>query len=49
MKRQGRGTVEEKVKSVEGVEIIALKWYDNKPMHFVSLLPCLAQETYRGE
>jgi len=36
MKRQGRGTVEEKVSSVEGVEIIALKWYDNKPVHLVS-------------
>jgi len=36
MKRQGRGTVEEKVTSVEGVEIIALKWYDNKPVHLVS-------------
>ena len=22
--------------SVEGVEIIALKWYDNKPVHLVS-------------
>jgi hypothetical protein len=36
MKRQGRKTVEEKVTSVEGVEIIALTWYDNKPVHLVS-------------
>ena len=36
MKRHGRGTVEEKVTIVEGVEIIALKWYDNKPVHLVS-------------
>ena len=36
MKRQGRGTVEEKVTSVEGVEIIALKWYDNKRVQLVS-------------
>jgi hypothetical protein len=36
MERQGRGTVEEKVTSVEGVEIIALKWYENKPVHLVS-------------
>ena len=36
MKRQGRGTVEEKVTSVEGVEMIELKWYDNKPVHLVS-------------
>ena len=36
MKRQGRGTVEEKVTSVEGVEMIVLKCYDNKPVHLVS-------------
>jgi hypothetical protein len=35
-KRQGRRTVEEKVTSVEGVEVIALKCYDNKPVHLVS-------------
>ena len=36
MKRQVRGTVEEKVASVEGVEVIALKWHDKKPVHLVS-------------
>ena len=36
MKRQARGTVEEKVTGVEDVEIIALKWYDNNSVHLVS-------------
>lgn len=36
MKKIGRGTVEEKKANVEGVELLAIKWYDNKPVHLLS-------------
>ena len=54
MKHQSRGTVEEKVTSVEGVEIIALKWYDNKPFSKffcwrLSYLYCAAMGQKREE
>jgi hypothetical protein len=36
MKKQGRGTVEEKHATVDGIRQTALKWYDNKPVHLLS-------------
>ncbi|KAG5892305.1 hypothetical protein JTB14_023485 [Gonioctena quinquepunctata] len=36
MKKQGRGTFEEYTTTVQGVPIIALKWFDNKSVCLAS-------------
>ncbi|KAG5890991.1 hypothetical protein JTB14_017597 [Gonioctena quinquepunctata] len=36
MKKQGRGTFEEYTTTVQGVPIIALKWFDNKSVYLAS-------------
>lgn len=36
MRKKGRGYVEERKAVVEGVELLAIKWYDNKPVTLLS-------------
>ena len=36
MKQQGRGALEEKIANVEDIRVLAIKWYDNKPVHLLS-------------
>lgn len=36
MRKKGRGIYEEATTTINGVNIIVVKWFDNKPVHLLS-------------